>query len=255
MGMLVVHPKKPQRRVDRDFALMLGEWLVPVGALRPDPREMTDFNLFTINGKVFPGAAPLVARTGQRVRIRIGNLSAMHNHPIHLHGHSFVTTSTDGGAIAASAQVPEVTVLVPVGATRTIEFEAGPAGDWAMHCHFTHHIMNQMGHAGPNMVGLKGHSADKALRDTVPGYMGMGQNGMAGMGLMKMPIPDNSRPMSGLMGKHDFIDMGGMFTVLKVRDELASYADPGWYENPPGTLAVAATEAELAADGIDVGKG
>jgi FtsP/CotA-like multicopper oxidase with cupredoxin domain len=251
-GMFIVHPKKPQRHVDRDFLLLLSEWKVPVGTRRPDPREMTDFNLFTINSKVFPATAPLVVRTGQRVRIRIGNLSAMHNHPIHLHGHTFVTTETDGGAIAASAQWPETTVLVPVGATRSIEFTAGPPGDWAMHCHFTHHVMNQMGHKGPNTVGLQVGDADTRLRGALPGYMTMGQSGMAGMGLMKMPVPDNSKPMSGLPGKHDFIDMGGMFTVLKVRDTLASYADPGWYENPSGTLAGPASAADLAADGIVV---
>jgi hypothetical protein len=28
-----------------------------------------------------------------------------------------------------------------------------------------------------------------------------------------------------------------MFTILTVRDELESYADPGWYRYPPGTVA------------------
>jgi FtsP/CotA-like multicopper oxidase with cupredoxin domain len=251
MGMFIVHPKKPQRRVDRDFVLMLSEWRVPVGTQRPDPREMTDFNLFTMNSRVFPATAPLVVRTGQRVRIRFGNLSAMHNHPIHLHGHTFVTTATDGGFVPPSAQMPDTTVLVPVGATRSVEFEAGPAGDWAMHCHFTHHVMNQMGHAGPNTIGLRGKGADKALRGALPGYMTMGQNGMAGMGLMKMPVPENSKPMSGLIGKHDFIDMGGMFTVLKVRDGITRYADPGWYDGPSEMTAQQASAAELAADGIE----
>jgi hypothetical protein len=45
--------------------------------------------------------------------------------------------------------------------------------------------------------------------------------------------------------------MGGMFSVLKVRDRLAGYADPGWYDNPPGTLAEGAGEADLRRDGID----
>ena len=46
-----------------------------------------------------------------------------------------------------------------------------------------------------------------------------------------------SIPMLGAKGKHDYITMGGMFTVLKVRDGLTSYDDPGWYRHPPGTLA------------------
>jgi FtsP/CotA-like multicopper oxidase with cupredoxin domain len=252
-GMIIVHPRggaAQKRRVDRDFVIMLSEWKIPVGTRRPDPREMNDFNVLTFNSKVFPATAPLVVRTGQRVRMRFGNLSAMHNHPIHLHGHTFSVTETDGGALPASAQIPETTVLVHVGATRVVEFVADAPGDWAMHCHFTHHVMNQMGHAGPNTVGLRGGDADARLRGALPGYMTMGQRGMAGMGLMKMPVPENSVPMRGLPGKHDYIDMGGMFTVLKVRDAITSYEDPGWYENPAGTLAAPASAAELAADGI-----
>jgi manganese oxidase len=47
--------------------------------------------------------------------------------------------------------------------------------------------------------------------------------------------------------------MGGLFTVVKVRDDLKSYdEDPGWYQHPPGTVALKASDAELARDGIDV---
>jgi hypothetical protein len=81
--------------------------------------------------------------------------------------------------------------------------------------------------------------------------MTMGENGMADMGEMHMPVPPNSIPMVGAPGKHDYITMGGMFTVVKVRDNLKGYQDPGWYENPRGTLAMAATEKELRRDGID----
>ena len=130
-----------------------------VGTSRPDPNEMTDFNLLTINGKVFPGTGPLVVKKGQRVRIRIGNLSAMDHHPIHLHGYQFRVTATDGGEIPESAQQLETTVLVPVGSTRTIEFVANEPGDWAMHCHMTHHVMNQMGHGLPNVIGVDARPA------------------------------------------------------------------------------------------------
>jgi manganese oxidase len=252
MGMLIVHddaPRAPQR-IDRDFALMLSEWHVPIGASRPDPREMTDFNVLTINGKAFPGTAPLVVRTGQRVRIRFGNLSAMHNHPIHLHGYAFHVTGTDGGPVPKSAQTPDTTVLVPVGATRDIEFVADAPGDWAMHCHFTHHVMNQMGHGGHNMLGMNPGDFDKRMRKLVKGYMTMGQNGMAEMAKMKMAVPDNSIPMIGTPGKHDYIDMGGMFTVVKVRDGIQSYEDPGWYDGPAEHQARVATAEELEADGI-----
>ena len=254
-GLFVIHPRRPVGpSIDRDFALLLHEWKIDVGARRPDPNEMTDFNVLTMNAKAFPGTHPLVVRTGQRVRIRLGNLSAMDHHPIHLHGHQFRITETDGGRIQQSAQWPETTVLVPVGSTRTIEFVADEPGDWAMHCHMTHHVMNQMGHNVPNMVGVQPGKLDEKVRTLLPGYMTMGQTGMADMGDMGMPVPKNSIPMVGGPGKHDYITMGGMFTVMKVRDRLSSYDDPGWYENPPGTLATRATEEALKHDGIDPGK-
>lgn len=237
MGMIIVHPKNNAHAVDRDFAIILSEWKITVGTSKPDPREMSDFNILTLNSAAFPGTEPLVVRTGQKVRIRFGNLSAMHNHPMHLHGYSFKVTATDGGKIPQTAQWSETTVLVPVGSTRDIEFVADAPGDWAMHCHFTHHVMNQMGHKGPNMIGIKTDGINQQVRKLLPNYMTMGQNGMAGMGKMNMPIPENSIPMKGTDGKYGYIDMGGMFTILKVRDNLTSYQDPGWYNIPKGTQA------------------
>ena len=251
-GLFVVHRRNDPYPVDRDFALLLHEWRVDPGSSRPNPNEMTEFNLLTINAKAFPGTAPLVAKKGDRVRIRIGNLSPMDHHPIHLHGYQFKITETDGGRIPDSAQWPETTVLVPVGSTRTVEFVADEPGDWAMHCHMTHHVMNQMGHGIPNMIGVKPGSIDRQVRPLVPDYMTMGHEGMAGMEEMGMPVPENSIPMVGGPGKHDYITMGGMFTVLKVRDGITSYDDPGWYENPPGTLALPADAEDLGRDGIAV---
>ena len=250
VGMFVIHPKAPRRRVDRDFAIMLHEWRIDPGSHRPNPNEMTEFNILTMNAKAFPGTEPLVVKKGERVRIRLGNLGAMDHHPIHLHGYQFKVTETDGGAIPEAGQWPETTVLVSVGSTRTVEFVADAPGDWAMHCHMTHHVMNQMGHQFPNMVGVEPGNLDKKVRKLLPGYMTMGSTGMGDMGDMGMPVMPNSIPMVGGTGKHDTITMGGMFTVLKVRERLASYEDPGWYENPPGTLASAANDEELRRDGI-----
>jgi FtsP/CotA-like multicopper oxidase with cupredoxin domain len=251
-GLFIVHPRpgsrnsrgqeqEPPPKVDRDFALMLHEWRVDVGTSRPNPNEMTDFNILTINGKAFPGTAPLVAKTGDRVRIRIGNLSPMDHHPIHLHGYQFLITETDAGRIPKSAQQPETTVLVPVGSTRTVEFVADEPGDWAMHCHMTHHVMNQMGHGFPNMIGVQPGKLDQKLRKNLRlgGYMTMGSTGMAEMGEMGMQVPPNSIPMVGAAGPFDYITMGGMFTVLKVRKDQkpGDYKDPGWYKHPAGTVA------------------
>lgn len=251
-GLFVIHPREPKApRPDRDFAIMLHEWAIEVGASRPDPNEMTDFNVLTMNAKAFPGTQPLIVKLGERVRIRIGNLSAMDHHPIHLHGYYFKITETDGGVIPEAAQWPETTVLVAVGSTRTVEFVADNPGDWAMHCHMTHHVMNQMGHDFPNMIGVNPAGYDEQVRRLLPGYMTMGQDGMSGMTEMGMAVPPNSIPMVGGIGPYDEITMGGMFTILKVRESLTSYdEDPGWYEPPAGTLAELATTDAMRAAGV-----
>ena len=240
MGLFIVHPKKPERpRIDRDFAIMLHMWSIHPGTYRPDPAVMLDFNIFTFNSKVFPAVDHLVVKTNDRVRIRIANLS-MDEHPIHIHGHAYHVTATDGGKIPEAGQWPETTVLVPVGATRDVEFIADAPGDWAFHCHKSHHTMNAMGHDIPNTLGANQKGLEERIRKMIPGYMAMGESGMAEHAdhVDHMPGPKNTLPM--MMGKGPFgnIEMGGMFTVVKVRDQLQSYdKDPGWYDHPRGTVA------------------
>jgi hypothetical protein len=240
MGFFVVHPKAgADPSVDRDFAIMLHEWAVHPGTYRPDPSVMLDFNLFTFNSRVFPGTAPLVVRTGDRVRIRIGNLS-MDEHPIHIHGHRFWISATDGGKIPASARWPETTVLVPVGATRDVEFVADNPGDWAFHCHKSHHTMNQMGHEIPNLLGVNQKGLEERIKALLPGYMAMGETGMAEHAehIEHMKGPVNTLPMMTGKGPFGNIEMGGMFTIIKVRDGLRDYdEDPGWYRHPKGTVS------------------
>ena len=235
MGFFIVHPRHAESpRIDRDFAIMLHEWFVPPGAATPNPVIMLDFNMFTFNSRVWPGTDPLVVKTGDRVRIRLGNLS-MDSHPIHIHGFRFHVTGTDGGSVAPSARWPETTVNVPVGATRDIEFVADVPGDWIFHCHKSHHTMNAMGHDVPNMIGVKQAGVEDRVRSVLPGYMAMGEAGMGGM--MDMGRPKNTVPMMTGQGPYGAIEMGGMFTIVKVRDGLTSYADPGFYTHPAGTVA------------------
>jgi manganese oxidase len=234
MGFFVVHPRQESPRIDRDFAIMLHEWFVPPGAATPNPNIMTDFNIFTFNSRVWPGTAPLVVKTGERVRIRLGNLS-MDNHPIHLHGFRFQMTGTDGGTVPPGARYSETTIDVPVGATRDVELVADAPGDWIFHCHKSHHTMNAMSHDVPNMLGVKQAGVEEKVRSVLPGYMAMGETGMGGM--MDMGTPRNTLPMMSGQGPYGAIEMGGMFTILKVRDGLTSYADPGFYQHPAGTVA------------------
>lgn len=238
MGTFVVHPKNRIRQIDRDFAIMLHMWAIEPGTYRPDPSVMLDFNTFTFNSKAFPGTAPMVVRTGQRVRIRLGNLS-MDEHPIHLHGYNFKITGTDGGPVPESAQWPETTAMIPVGATRDFEWVADVPGDWIIHCHKSHHAMNAMGHHVPNLLGVDQKGLEGRIRKLLPGYMAMGETGMAEMQDMAdhMPGPENTLAMMAGKGPFGNLGMGGMFTIVKVRDGIRSYEDPGWYDHPAGTMA------------------
>ncbi len=253
MGLIVVHPRgvPTAERPDRDFALLLSEWKIEPGARRPDPMAMNDFNVLTMNGRCFPGTESLVAKLGDKVRIRFGNLSAMDHHPIHLHGFTFHVVGTDGGEIPATARWPETTVLVPAGSTRDVEFVADAEGDWPLHCHMTHHLMNQMGHGLPNVLGVDLSDLEARIQKLVPGYMSMGTTGMGEMAEMSMDGPANSLSTAFARGQYDPITMGGMFTLLKVRAEWDGHADPGWFPHPPKTRARSATPGELARDGIE----
>ena len=248
MGVIVVHPKGGERRA-RDYVLMAHEMKIEIGAARPDPLAMNDFNVLTFNGKSFPATAPLVAEIGDRIRIRFANLGPMDHHPLHLHGHTFELVGTDGGAIPPSARFPETTVLVPTGTTRTIELTAHAAGDWPLHCHMTHHAMNQMGHDAANLIGVDTDGLGAALGRAVPGTMVMGASGMGEMSHMAMARPRNSISMVGGDGPYGTIDMGGMFTLIKIRDRLTGDGDPGWYK-PRTDVASEASADELARDGI-----
>jgi len=245
MGSLVVHPKNPnEHKVDRDFCFLMNAYDIEPGTMTAKINTMLDFNLWSWNSRVFPGIDHLVCREGDRVRVRMGNLT-MTNHPIHIHGLNFEVAGTDGGWVRPEARWPEVTVDIAIGQMRAIEFIADAPGDWAMHCHKSHHTMNAMGHDVPNMIGVDQRPVQKSLSKLMPGYMVMGERGMADMGEMVMPLPSNTLPMMTGEGQFGPIEMGGMFTVLKIRADQKSgdYSDPGWYQYPEGMVA---REVELS---------
>lgn len=247
MGFWVTHPKDPTvHQVERDYVMLLNAYDIDPGSFTPKVSTMLDFNLWTINSRTFPGIAPMVARRGDRVRIRIGNLS-MTNHPMHIHGHAFEVAGTDGGWIAKAARWPEVTVDLAVGQMRAMEFVADAPGDWAFHCHKSHHTMGPMGHQVPTMLGVAQQDIASKISKLIPDYMAMGENGMESMGAMPMPLPENTLPMMDGKGPFGAMGMGGMFTVLKVREGLArnDYRDPGWYQHPTGSVAYEWTGDDL----------
>jgi len=241
MGMWVTHPRARHpliAPVDRDFCFLLANYDVEPGSYTPKVNTMLEFNLFTFNSRVFPAIDSLNVRHGDRVRIRIGNLT-MTSHPIHLHGHEFEVTGTDGGPTPKGSRWPEVTTNVAVGQMRQIELIADEEGDWALHCHKSHHVMNAMGHDVPTMIGVDHRGVIGKIQKLVPDYMLMGERGMADMGEMEMPLPDNTLPMMSGQGPFGAMEMGGMFTVMKVRRDQprGDYSDPGWFAHPAGTVA------------------
>ena len=239
MGFFIIHPRvPPDPPIDRDFCIFLAEWHIDPGTSKPNPHIMTDFNTFTFNSRAFPGTEHLIVKKDDRVRLRIANLS-MDSHPIHIHGHRFWIVETDGGQLDPTAYWPETTVNVHPGSTRAVEFVADVPGDWAFHCHKTHHAMNAMSHDIPNMMGVDQQSVSGKIQRLVSGYVAMGSTGMAEHALhaQHMKGVPNTLPMMTGQGPFGPIEMGGMFTVVKVREGLTSYQDPGWYQHPEGTVA------------------
>ncbi|MFZ2739327.1 MAG: copper oxidase [Burkholderiaceae bacterium] len=241
MGFWVTHPKTKHPLIDevqRDFCFLLNAYDIDPGSYTPKIMTMTNFNLWSWNSRIFPGIDSLNVRLHDKVRIRMGNLT-MTNHPMHLHGHEFMVTGTDGGPTPKSARWPEVTTDIAVGQMRQIEFVADAAGDWAVHCHKSHHTMNAMGHDVPTMIGVDHRDVAKKLSKLIPDYMVMGERGMADMAEMEMPLPDNTVPMMTGQGPFGSVAMGGMFSVLKVRkgQKPGDYSDPGWYQHPSGEVA------------------
>ncbi len=154
-GLFIIHPRRTYTPVvDHDFALLIQEWAILPQNSIPNTMSM-EFNFFTLNGRSGPYATPLIVRLGSRVRIRFVNMSAIDHHPMHLHGHTFWVTGTEGGRIPETAWIPGNNVLVGVAQARDIEFIANNPGDWMIHCHMFHHMMNHM----TSMVGpMGGHT-------------------------------------------------------------------------------------------------
>ena len=105
------------------------------------------------------------------------------------------------------------------------------------------------------MLGVDPAAFQGRVASLLPAYMAMGQTGMGEMGEHiesgHMPVPENSLPMVGSQGPHGYISMGGMFTLLKVRDGITDFANPGWYDDPVG-VARPATVEELNRDEVGI---
>lgn len=234
-GFFIIHPKIAyDPPVDRDFALIFQNFLIPANADIADTTQM-DWNWQTINGRSGPFSTPMVVKHGERVRVRLMDFSPMQHHPIHFHGHTFWLTGTEAGRIPQEAWVPRNTTLVGVAMVQDFEFVANNPGDWIFHCHMVHHMMNHMvRQAGPrirSMQSMMEYSADvdqvpepeNVLNKPafkVPGY----PQAMQGMMMSKEMSAESKAKINARRETHGmrpnwFGGVDGLMTVLRVIPE------------------------------------
>lgn len=241
VGMVVpfiIHPKVAHTPVvDRDFVLVTQQFFIRPNASIPDTTSM-DWNFLTINGRSGPYTTPLVCKLGERVRLRFINFSTLHQHPMHLHGHTFWITGTEGGRIPDSAWIPSNNVVVGVAQSRDVEFIANNPGDWVLHCHMFHHMMNHMvSQVGP-IIRQKQH--DPGFR--VPAYpqimKGMSAMKMEGMKRDGQPRHEEMPDMK-LDGENDYSMKMTVEDMRKItgRRETQGMRE-GWYTGVKGLFTV-----------------
>ncbi len=236
VGLFIIHPKEAYEPVvDQDFALIMQEFDILPNATIPNSQGM-NFNFLTFNGRCAPLTTPIVVKLGHRVRLRLVNFSTADHHPIHLHGHTWWITGTEGGRIPESAWIPGNNVLVGVAQARDVEFIANNPGDWIMHCHMFHHMMN-------HMVSMAGPMMRVPLDDTRAGVPGFPQNMEGGMSMgtdMKMSVPeDDLRPLAKRESRgmrRDWSHIKGLTTVVRVLPpDLYDKVMTGNEPLPPGS--------------------
>ena len=209
LGGFIMHPREAHTPPpDHDFLLHLQEYAVLPSSTVPNSMNM-EYNWLVLNGKSGPAPTPLVVRQGSRVRIRFVNLG-MDHHPMHLHGHTFYITGTEGGRIPETAWWPGNTVLVGVAQAREIEFVANNPGDWMLHCHLPHHMMNQM---SSNVGRMSRLGAGKGIPAGIDMENGMGMLN----GTPTVPLGDDygaslGRGM-GMASTSDMATTNGMLTT------------------------------------------
>lgn len=231
VGWIIVHPRKDyDPPVDRDFGLIFQNFFIDVTQTIADSWKM-DWNWHTINGRSGPYSTPLVVKHGERVRVRIMNFSPMQHHPIHMHGHTFWLTGHEGARIPKSAWIPRNTELLGIAQASNYEFIANNPGDWMLHCHMIHHMMNHMvEQVGPRI--RKRGDVDRylanlnsiptpeitatALGQEPPGYP-QNMHGME-MGEEFMKIIWGRREVLGMRATYP-MSMMGLMTAMRVLPE------------------------------------
>jgi len=131
LGAFIVEPRDPRpiERVDMDYVMILND----------------GFHGYTLNGKGFPATEPLVAKLGQKVRIRFMN-EGMMIHPMHLHGMHMTVIDKDGWPQPAPWKCD--TLNVAPGERWDVIVNCTMPGTWAFHCHILPHAESPHGMMG-----------------------------------------------------------------------------------------------------------
>lgn len=249
LGAFIMHPKQPHTpAVDKDFVLLLQEYAVLPNSTTPNTMNM-EFNWLVLNGKAGPAASPLIVKQGERVRVRLINLG-MDHHPIHLHGHTFYVTGTEGGRIPEAAWMPGNTALVGVAQARDFEFVANNPGAWMLHCHLPHHMMNQMSsNVGPmsrrgtgmpagvdmnqGMGMITGGMGSPTAEDFGPSLgrgMGVGSTSDQPMGNTPLSPDKAASAMQGM--DHEHMQHGASGDISKDANQVPGFPQDAYMEGP-----------------------
>jgi FtsP/CotA-like multicopper oxidase with cupredoxin domain len=107
---------------------------------------LNDTNIgLTINGKSFPATAPIIAKIGEKVRIRFMN-EGLIIHPMHLHGYYMKVFAKDGFPLV-NPYMADTLNLAP-GERYDVIVETTEPGAWAFHCHILTHAESVRGMFG-----------------------------------------------------------------------------------------------------------
>jgi FtsP/CotA-like multicopper oxidase with cupredoxin domain len=188
LGGFIMHPRTPYHpHCDKDFLLHLQEYQVLPNNTVPNTMNM-EYNWLLLNGKAGPAATPLIIRQGDR--------------------------------IPETAWWPGNTVLVGVAQARDVEFIAERPGDWMLHCHLPHHMMNQMSSNAGSMNRM-GNASDT---ETINGPLS--QKAMPGMAAPG-DIADNADAVPGF--PQDAYMEGPAMAMDSMVEKPENYLlRPGW---------------------------
>lgn len=131
LGAFIVEPKRARaiERADVDYVMVLND----------------GFHGYTLNGKGFPATEPIVAKLGQKVRVRFMN-EGMMIHPMHLHGMHMTVIDKDGWPQPAPWKCD--TLNIAPGERWDVIVNCTNPGTWAFHCHILPHAETEHGMFG-----------------------------------------------------------------------------------------------------------